>query len=48
MKKYRVSYYCIGSSRHRKYFDSISEALHFSVYGLRHPEALFGIDLIED
>ena len=48
MKKYRVSYYCIGTCRYHKYFDTVSEALIFSVYGLRHPEALFGIDLIED
>jgi hypothetical protein len=48
MKKYRVSYYCIGLSRHRKYFNTIGEALKFSVYGLRYPDALFGIDLIED
>jgi len=47
MKKYRVSYYCVGARRYRRYFDTIGEALHFSVYGLRHPEALFGIDLIE-
>jgi hypothetical protein len=48
MKKYRVSYYCTGSCRHRKYFDTIGEAFKFSIYGLRHPEAFFGIDLIED
>jgi hypothetical protein len=48
MKKYQVSYYCTGSHRFKRYFDTINEALHFSVHGLRHPEAFFGIDLIED
>jgi len=47
MKKYRVSYY-YGASRARKYFDTIHEALRFSVYGLRYPSDLFGIDLIEE
>jgi hypothetical protein len=47
MKKYRVSYYCSGATRARKYFDTIGEAIRFSVYGLRYPEALFGIDLID-
>jgi hypothetical protein len=48
MKKYRVSYYCGGASRSRKYFNTISEALRFSVYGLRYSTDLFGIDLIEE
>ena len=47
MKQYRVSYYCGGSNRFRKYFDTIHEALHFSVYGIRHPHDFFGIDLVE-
>ena len=48
MKKYRVSYYYGGASRSRKYFDTIGEALRFSVYGIRHPYDFFGIDLIKD
>ena len=47
MKKYRVSYYC-GVYRSRKYFETIGEALRFSVHGLRYPSDLFGIDLIEE
>lgn len=48
MKKYRVSYYSGGSTRSRKYFDTIHEALRFSVYGIRNSSDLFSIDLIED
>jgi hypothetical protein len=47
MKKYRVSYYCGGTTRSRKYFDTIHEALRFSVYGLRHSAELFSIDQVE-
>jgi hypothetical protein len=48
MKKYRVSYYCTGSNkRSRKYFDTLGEALRFTVFGLQRPDDFFGLDLIE-
>jgi hypothetical protein len=48
MKKYRVSYYCTGGTRRsRKYFDTFTEAMRFSVFGLRRPEDFFGLDLID-
>ena len=47
MKKYRVSYYCGGATRSRKYFDTLSEALRFTVYGLSHPTDFFGLDLVD-
>jgi hypothetical protein len=48
MKKYRVSYYFCGSNRlSRKYFDTVSEALRFSVYKIQYPMDFFGIDLVD-
>ena len=47
MKKYKVSYYCGGANRSRKYFDNIHDALKFSIYGLRYSTDFIGLDLVD-